>query len=114
VRYERPASRAVRCSGVSRVALVNARARGTEPALRRLAGARIVRIGAPAERSFEGGGLVVDYILPGSTAEHRLIFEFNELGMWIVWDSFENAESIVVKDYALTQSEVMTLASDQR
>jgi hypothetical protein len=65
---------------------------GDEEAFKRLAGATIVRIGsspdaASPEAMLEGGGLFIDYKLPDSTATHRLVFGFNENGMWLVFDS---------------------------
>ena len=56
---------------------------------RRLAGAEIIRIGAPSKGDFEGGGLIIDYRLHGFAEIHRLILSFNELGMWVTWDSME-------------------------
>ena len=56
---------------------------GGEDVLARMTGATIVRIGAPHEDGLEGGGLVVDY-QPISGAPRRVVFAFNENGMWVV------------------------------
>lgn len=60
---------------------------GGEDAFRRLAGARIVKIGASSDRKIEGGGLILDYEL--NAQKHRLVLAFTELGMWIEYDSFK-------------------------
>lgn len=54
-----------------------------------MVGARIVDIGAPfgGDRRIEGGGLVVEFIPAGDTAKRRVVFGFNEGGMWIEFDS---------------------------
>jgi hypothetical protein len=51
-----------------------------------LIGAKIVAIGcmAPPE-AVEGGGLAIDYRKPGSETTQRVVFEFNELGMWVAF-----------------------------
>lgn len=51
--------------------------------MRRLAGSRLLQIGSPAEGGIEGGGLVIDYVANGSTKPQRIVFGFNECGMWI-------------------------------
>lgn len=48
-----------------------------------LIGAKIIRIGTPAKRGVEGGGLVIDYVTEDSTSSKRIVFAFNERGMWI-------------------------------
>ena len=65
---------------------------GGRDAFERLVGATIVAFGAPAEGVFEGGGLVIDYRLPGSEATERLVLDFSELGMWIEYDSARAAK----------------------
>jgi hypothetical protein len=56
-----------------------------EPMPGDLIGATIVDIGtAPEEYNIEGGGLVVDYRKAQGTDVKRIVFAFNELGMWIV------------------------------
>jgi len=62
--------------------------RGKEEVFRRLAGAKIVRIGSTAEKGIEGGGLILDYELDGRI--YRLVLAFTELGMWVEYDSFLN------------------------
>jgi hypothetical protein len=59
---------------------------GGQDVFRRLAGAKIIRIGSTQEDGIEGGGLVLDYEL--DSAAYRLVFGLSELGMWIVYDSF--------------------------
>jgi hypothetical protein len=78
-------------------------AEGGEDVLRRLAGATIVHIGAPETSSFEGGGLVLDYTLPGSTVQHRIIFAFTELGMWIEWDSLRDRDEFIITNRAMSR-----------
>ncbi len=52
---------------------------------RLLCGARIVQIGTPDDDavSIEGGGLVIDFIPEGQQHPRRIVFGFNECGMWI-------------------------------
>lgn len=52
----------------------------------RLAGATIVQIGTPSNCTLEGGGLIIDYRVPGSADVQRLAFGFNENGMWLEYD----------------------------
>jgi hypothetical protein len=48
-----------------------------------LEGAKIVQIGTFEDLSLaEGGGLVIDYLPIGSDIPNRVVFGFNELGMW--------------------------------
>jgi hypothetical protein len=51
-----------------------------------MAGATIVRIGAPTglARTPDGGGLAIEYIPGGETASRTLLIAFNECGMWEV------------------------------
>lgn len=60
---------------------------GIDPLFSRLAGATIIRIGAPDRGTFDGGGLVIDYQTPGSFECHRAVLAFNENGMWLLYDS---------------------------
>lgn len=46
-------------------------------------GATIVRFGTFAERTVEGGGLVIEYRQPDSDKVRRVVLAFNELGMWV-------------------------------
>lgn len=68
---------------------------GDEGVFKRLAGAVIVRIGAPPPEAIsgriEGGGFIIDYALPGSDAVHRVVFAFNENGMWVVSNSYDTS-----------------------
>jgi hypothetical protein len=52
----------------------------------KLRGARIVRIGTTMPGVFEGGGLILDYQLPDSSIEYRMIFAFNDQGLWVEYD----------------------------
>jgi hypothetical protein len=60
---------------------------GGEALFARMTGATIVRIGAPEEDGIEGGGLVIDYIPSGETSVYRVVFAFNDSGMWVVLDT---------------------------
>jgi hypothetical protein len=60
---------------------------GDEEIFRRLVGCKITGIGSTANADIEGGGLLIDYTLPDSELPQRLVFAFNELGMWTIWDS---------------------------
>jgi hypothetical protein len=51
-----------------------------------MAGATIVRIGSVNDAGIEGGGLLVDYIPAGQTQIRRVVFAFNELGLWLEWE----------------------------
>jgi hypothetical protein len=53
--------------------------------LRHMAGAIIIRIGSIEDADLEGGGLVVDYKPRGANGTVRVVFAFNELGLWPVW-----------------------------
>ena len=55
-----------------------------------LIGAKIVAIGciAPPD-AVEGGGLAIEYCQPGSKTPRRVVFGFNELGMWVVYPRAE-------------------------
>jgi hypothetical protein len=59
---------------------------GGEDELQRLSGATILRIGSFAENAdLEGGGLAMDY-RNGGGETRRIVFAFNENGMWIACD----------------------------
>jgi hypothetical protein len=58
---------------------------GGEATLRAMAGARIVRIGSTDEGDLEGGGLIIDYLPAGGDGVRRVIFSFNERGLWVEW-----------------------------
>jgi len=50
-----------------------------------LIGAKIVAMGCVAPQdAIEGGGLAIDYCRPGNEITRRIVFAFNELGMWVV------------------------------
>jgi hypothetical protein len=53
--------------------------------LRHMAGATIIRIGSIEDTDLEGGGLVIDYKPRGISDTLRVVFAFNELGLWPVW-----------------------------
>lgn len=57
---------------------------GAEDVFARLRGARIVQIGGAAEHGVDGGGLIIDYISDGD--KRRVVFAFNELGMWVEYE----------------------------
>lgn len=48
-----------------------------------LIGSKIIGFGTIPDSDLEGGGLVIDYVPEGQVKSRRIIFEFNELGMWI-------------------------------
>jgi hypothetical protein len=48
---------------------------------------RSLQIDAPSEDGIEGGGLIIDYSRPESRVTERLVFGFNESGMWVEFDS---------------------------
>jgi hypothetical protein len=51
-----------------------------------LIGAVIASIGTLKDQSaVEGGGLVIDFIPAGKSEVERVVFAFNEMGMWITW-----------------------------
>jgi hypothetical protein len=50
-----------------------------------MAGATIIRIGSIEDVDLEGGGLVIDYRPQGVSGTLRVVFAFNELGLWPVW-----------------------------
>jgi hypothetical protein len=51
-----------------------------------LIGAKILAMGciAPPD-AVEGGGLAIDYCKPGNENTRRVVFAFNELGMWVIY-----------------------------
>jgi len=51
-----------------------------------LVGARIVAVGTSSER-IEGGGLIIDYVRPREDKKRRVVFGFNEVGMWVEYHS---------------------------
>lgn len=62
------------------------RPREGDPIPADLIGAEIVAMGTLPDRgSVEGGGLVIDYRPAGTDAPRRVVFAFNELGMWVVF-----------------------------
>lgn len=60
-------------------------------------GAVIVRLGTiDAGQKVEGGGLVIDYRKPDSNQVRRVVFAFNELGMWLEHScSLESSATLV-------------------
>jgi hypothetical protein len=58
-----------------------------------LIGAEIVNFGAPVGGSFDGGGLVIDYRPKGCDEIKRLILDFNESGMWSVYNGISVGQS---------------------
>jgi hypothetical protein len=63
------------------------RPEGAEDVFRGLAGATIVKIGGVAEDGIEGGGLIIDYRPADSLEICRVVFGFNENGMWVEWST---------------------------
>ena len=59
---------------------------GGEVLLRRLRGATILRIGSTDQEGIEGGGLLIDYVPANGQQMRRVVFGFNDLGMWTVWE----------------------------
>ncbi|MSP76029.1 MAG: hypothetical protein EXR12_07830 [Rhodospirillaceae bacterium] len=59
---------------------------GAEELFKRLAGAEIIRIGAPPTKGIEGGGLIIDYRQKGASEYRRAVFAFTEIGMWLEFD----------------------------
>lgn len=53
-----------------------------------LIGAKIVNFGTvDAPELFSGGGLLIRYVPKGSSSSKTIMFEFNELGMWVSKES---------------------------
>jgi hypothetical protein len=67
---------------------------GGEAILRAMAGARIVRIGSTDEGNLEGGGLIIDYVPADSEVTRRVIFSFNELGLWVEWQGVPSTPAL--------------------
>lgn len=59
---------------------------GAVDVFKSMVGARIVRIGSTDEGDLEGGGLVVDFVPVGEKTAKRVVFSFNERGMWVEWE----------------------------
>ena len=53
-----------------------------------LCGAQILAIGAPRDEEIEieGGGLIIDFLPGGNEQPRRVVFGFNENGMWIEYE----------------------------
>jgi hypothetical protein len=65
-----------------------------ETLFRSLAGARIIRAGAPVtDKPVEGGGLVIDYVRDGDDQVRRLVFGFNDEGMWVEYEGLSTLAS---------------------
>lgn len=60
-----------------------------------LAGARIIECGAPDDddAKIEGGGLIIDFVPAGAAEPRRVVFGFNESGMWVEYDGPLNLSS---------------------
>ncbi len=69
---------------------------GAEDLFRRLRGATIVQIGSTDEDGIEGGGLIIDYRLSAAENVHRVVFAFNESGMWVEFDTVSEDPSTPV------------------
>lgn len=51
-------------------------------------GSEIVRFGTTTEKNdIEGGGLFVDYLTRDTKELRRVVFGFNELGMWVEYSN---------------------------
>jgi hypothetical protein len=59
---------------------------GGEALLHRMALSTIIQIGSTDEDFLEGGGLLIDYVPAGETQTRRVVFAFNELGLWVEWE----------------------------
>ena len=59
---------------------------GGEEFLRTMAGVTIIRIGSTDEDGIDGGGLLIDYLPKGSDAPRRVVFAFNDSGLWVEWE----------------------------
>lgn len=59
---------------------------GGEELLHSMAGASIVQIGSTDEDGIEGGGLIIDYMPWGTSEVKRVVFAFNECGLWVEWE----------------------------
>lgn len=58
--------------------------RGDPPPDGLVVGSRIVRFGTLTNpESVEGGGLVIEYVRQGGSEVERIVFGFNEGGMWV-------------------------------
>lgn len=49
-------------------------------------GAMLVRIGTTNDVMLEGGGLLIDHIPRNETITRRVVFAFNERGLWLEKD----------------------------
>jgi len=58
-----------------------------------MVGATIVRIGSTEEDGIEGGGLIIDYRPADSNAIKRVVFAFNESGLWSEWEGVPDLAS---------------------
>ena len=69
--------------------------RGVE-LLKSMCGARIIDIGAADgdSISIEGGGFVIDFVADGSIRPRRVVFGFNERGMWIEYEGHISPPSL--------------------
>jgi len=56
-----------------------------------LAGATILCVGT-VDADLEGGGLAIEYRPPGSDERRRVVFAFNELGMWVAFSGAAQSE----------------------
>ena len=59
---------------------------GGEKLLMAMAGVTIVRIGTTDNADIEGGGFVIDYMPRDGKETRRVVFAFNENGMWVEWE----------------------------
>lgn len=71
-------------------------ATGAEELFKRLRGATIVRMGSTNEDGIEGGGLILDYRANGEAGTRRVVFAFNESGMWVVFEGDGGASATPV------------------
>jgi hypothetical protein len=67
---------------------VSNKRRPGQPVPQDLIGASIIRIGTipPDGPEVEGGGLVIDFMKYMDKEMRRIVFEFNENAMWVVYE----------------------------
>jgi hypothetical protein len=70
---------------------------GGKTLLRRMSGARIVRIGG-TNADIEGGGFIIDYICGGENQVRRVVFAFTELGMWVEYEGHAPSSRAAILD----------------
>jgi hypothetical protein len=67
--------------------------KGEEELFARLRGATIVKLGGTDQCGIEGGGLILDYLIADEV--RRIVFGFNENGMWVEYEGPSSASNLV-------------------